>query len=69
MKITAELFRAATGHDPVNDDLERANCPKAGQLGHHHCGWDHDRNLPYTMVSRDWKMTDPYYFNPNAGRK
>lgn len=44
--ITAEQFQAATGHQPKDDDLERCNCPKAGQIGHQHCGWDADRGLP-----------------------
>lgn len=44
--ITAEQFEAAVGHAPDQDDLERCNCPKAGEIGHIHCGWDHKRNLP-----------------------
>ena len=44
--ITAEEFEKATGHPPVQDDLERCNCDKAGQMGHWQCGWDEERNLP-----------------------
>jgi hypothetical protein len=44
--ITAEQYEAAVGHPPEQDDLERANCDKAGQIGHFTCGWDHERNLP-----------------------
>ncbi len=39
--ITAEQFKEATGHEPFNDDLERCNCEKAGQLLHMSCGWNH----------------------------
>lgn len=44
--ITREQFRKATGFAPEQDDLERCNCDKAGQLGHFHCGWNNARNLP-----------------------
>ncbi len=47
--ITAEMFKEATGHDPINDDLERANCPKAGESGHFCCGWN-------------WKINKPSYY-------
>jgi hypothetical protein len=50
--ITAEMFRKATGSDPVQDDLERANCLKAGEPGHYHCGWNSSKNLPYFMTGR-----------------
>lgn len=36
--MTADEFKAATGRDPVDDDLERANCPYAGKMGHTSCG-------------------------------
>lgn len=36
--MTKEEFMAVTGFEPEQDDLERANCPKAGQLGHKACG-------------------------------
>lgn len=48
--ITREKFIEATGHEPVDDDLERANCKSAGDLGHFHCGWDEEQNLPRTMT-------------------
>ena len=44
--ITAEMFKAAMGYEPVDDDLERCNCPKAGEEGHWHCGWNWDHNKP-----------------------
>jgi hypothetical protein len=47
--ITAEDFKAATGQEPENDDLERCNCPDAGKVGHHMCGWDEETNLPWFM--------------------
>lgn len=36
--MNAEQFKEATGSEPINDDLERANCPLAGRLGHSDCG-------------------------------
>lgn len=36
--VTAEYFRTLTGHDPVDDDLERCNCRKAGEFMHRGCG-------------------------------
>lgn len=44
--ITAEQFKAATGRDPEDDDLERVNCPQAGRIGHLCCGWDSVWNRP-----------------------
>ena len=37
--ITAEIFTFYVGRAPENDDLVRANCFHAGQLGHYGCGW------------------------------
>lgn len=48
MVITAEEYEEAVGRPPVDDDLDRANCPKAGELGHMMCGWNHELNLPNT---------------------
>lgn len=38
-------FRRRVGTPPVQDDLDRVNCPKAGEMGHWQCGWceEHDR--------------------------
>lgn len=44
--INKERFKKATGREPMQDDLERCNCKKAGQIGHMMCGWNHDQNLP-----------------------
>jgi len=48
--ITAEKFKEATGHDPILDDLERCNCPDAGEIGHSMCGWNHEQNCPQFMA-------------------
>ena len=42
--ITAERYKTATGVDPIQDDLERCNCPFAGETGHGDCGWDEVNN-------------------------
>ncbi len=39
-------FKQATGFDPLQDDMERVNCIKAGELGHECCGWNDKTNLP-----------------------
>jgi hypothetical protein len=48
-KITAAVFKKATGHDPIQDDLERSNCEHAGEPGHWDCGWCNQCNRPYFM--------------------
>ena len=49
--ITREKYIQATGHEPKDDDLERANCTDAGKVGHFHCGWDEEKDLPRTMTN------------------
>ncbi len=44
--ITREKFIAATGREPVDDDLERCNCEHAGALLHSCCGWNELLDLP-----------------------
>lgn len=43
--MTPEEFEAKVGHKPEQDDLERANCELAGNIGHSMCGWclNHDK--------------------------
>lgn len=48
--ITAEHFEARTGQAPVQDDLERSNCSRAGMFGHSQCGWDPEFDLPVFIV-------------------
>ena len=55
MKITEEYFITAVGREPVIDDLARCNCPKAGELGHFQCGWNHQKNLPVFMAGPEIK--------------
>ena len=40
-----EKFEKATGRLPEDDDLERAFCERAGDIGHMQCGWclNHDK--------------------------
>ena len=46
VEVTLEMFRKSMGRDPWNDDLERCNCPRAGEVGHWDCGWDEVANRP-----------------------
>lgn len=48
-EITAEMFKQATGADPIQDDLERCNCELAGEPGHFSCGWNDEKNRPQFM--------------------
>lgn len=58
--ITAKMFKEATGYEPVDDDLERVNCKKAGQMAHFSCGWDYERNMPVFMPGQGKPFTsDP----------
>lgn len=45
-KYTAQQFEEMTGKMPVQDDLERLNCDRAGELGHFHCGHCPEHNKP-----------------------
>lgn len=38
MEITEKGFFILTGLPPVQDDLERTNCKKAGEILHTQCG-------------------------------
>ena len=49
--ITAEYYEQATGSIPVNDDVVRANCSRAGTDGHVSCGWCTKNNVPNTFTS------------------
>ncbi len=44
--ITTERFKELTGIDPIQDDLERANCKSAGIFNHICCGWCSKHNKP-----------------------
>jgi hypothetical protein len=45
-EITAERFLARVGYAPIQDDLERCNCKRHGEIGHSFCGWDAVRDMP-----------------------
>ena len=62
-KITAEQFTARVGSAPVQDDLERCNCEKAGQMGHWQCGWDAEFQLPVFIVGHTPEQRE--YFRNN----
>lgn len=44
--ITAKLFEERMRRAPQDDDMERVNCEKAGELGHWGCGWCATHDLP-----------------------
>ncbi len=46
-KITREHFIRATGREPIDDDLDRCNCDKAGELAHSCCGWHEELDRPW----------------------
>jgi hypothetical protein len=55
--ITAEQFRARVGRDPEQDDLQRCNCNKAGDICHYFCGWCRRCDCPRFVCGH-------YYINP-----
>jgi hypothetical protein len=48
--ITADDFKRSTGYEPEQDDLERANCPLAGQPGHVWCGICRHGEVLFTCI-------------------
>ena len=44
--MNAAEFEAKTGRKPEDDDLDRANCNKAGNVNHFTCGWCLPCDLP-----------------------
>lgn len=48
-KITAEDFEKQFGVKPDHDDLHRANCDKAGTIGHFSCGICTEHKKPRFM--------------------
>ena len=48
--ITEEYFTKSTGCNPIDDDLERCNCPLAGDIGHSTCGWNKENNKPQFYI-------------------
>lgn len=48
--ISREKFIERVGREPEQDDLERCNCPLAGEMGHWSCGWNVERDLPQFVV-------------------
>lgn len=46
MKITKKIFLEKTREKPKDDDLQRVNCKKAGQVMHWGCGWCAKCDLP-----------------------
>ena len=51
--ITAEDFKRRVGKKPHNDDLERCNCDRQGEIGHWQCGWNKQKDLPVFMVGKE----------------
>jgi hypothetical protein len=49
--ITREKFIERMGREPIDDDLERSNCPET-ELGHWYCGWDEEADLPEFQIAR-----------------
>lgn len=47
--ITRQQYLEAVGTAPIQDDLERCNCHKAGTPGHTSCGWNFYLNRPVFM--------------------
>jgi hypothetical protein len=55
--ITIEMFKRATGQDPIQDDMARCNCPDAGKDGHKQCGWCKEKNLPRFLCQHCMEKT------------
>ena len=44
--ITKKQFKKATGYEPKDDDMERVNCVRIGDVGHISCGWCNNHKKP-----------------------
>lgn len=44
--MTRATFKQITGQHPKEDDLDRANCLRAGEVGHHSCGVCSNCSMP-----------------------
>lgn len=61
--MTAEEYKNRFGSIPIRDDLERANCPKAGiEIGHGCCGICNKHDKPRFKCG----CYVPTYHNPNG---
>jgi len=49
--MNAKEFEEATGDEPRQDDLERANCILAGASGHQDCGICEPHGLPISKCA------------------
>lgn len=47
--LSEKEWTEIVGRKPIEDDLERTNCPKVGMLGHESCGWNACKNRPIFM--------------------
>lgn len=46
ISFTDKQYQELFGEKPDNDDLERTNCKKIGEVGHFQCGVCPDHNKP-----------------------
>ena len=44
--ITKDRFIDRVKCPPIQDELKRCNCTKAGEPGHEQCGWCPEHDLP-----------------------
>jgi hypothetical protein len=44
--MNRDEFVAKLGREPILDDLDRVNCPYAGEIGHSQCGWCNECDHP-----------------------
>jgi hypothetical protein len=51
--MDAEEFRARLGVEPEPGELDRINCPQAGEIGHATCGWDPAAKRPRCLGGPD----------------
>lgn len=56
--ISAEHFARVMGRQPHLDDLERSNCPHAGEIGHWSCGWDWHLDRPVFATAHTVRPKD-----------
>lgn len=60
MKFTRQQFEEMVGNPPKDDDLERLNCDRPGEIGHLACGHCSHCNKPRFICGHIYEYRETY---------